>query len=67
MKNSNNTPASNMPDNTSNSSITPIPIKTTSSEEKKINDFLDSVHKETISEKNRGRILDLKTAYTISL
>ncbi|CAG8503406.1 9180_t:CDS:2 [Acaulospora morrowiae] len=87
--NSNDTPASNIPDNTLNSSITPeqmenssditsddvkhqtygssdtyqkknsrssmpsITMKTTSSEEKKINYFLDSVHKETISEKIR--------------
>ncbi|CAG8739446.1 2214_t:CDS:2, partial [Acaulospora morrowiae] len=80
--NSNDTPASNISDNTSNSNITPerienisdirsdsdtyqkknsrsstssITIKTASSEEKKINDFLDSVHKETISEKIREK------------
>ncbi|CAG8556977.1 5413_t:CDS:2 [Paraglomus brasilianum] len=39
----------------SRSSTSSITIKTTSSEEKKINDFLDSVHKETVSEKIREK------------
>ncbi|CAG8521618.1 12219_t:CDS:2, partial [Acaulospora morrowiae] len=51
----------------SRSSTSSITIKTTSSEEKKINDFLDSVHKETISEKIRekNREKNLRSQYKV--